>query len=87
MDQTVTIKAKLLNIDEKTAQTFRDLSWLWYPIKFKRPQLDLESNRDWSYLSSTKQISLNTLQGKKLILYARDLINTLILKKTDFFDI
>ncbi|KWU08870.1 hypothetical protein CEE75_12085 [Lactobacillus crispatus] len=67
MDQTVTIKTKLLNIDEETAQTFHDLSWLWYPIKFKRPQLDLERNRDWSYLSSTKQISLNTLQGRKKV--------------------
>ena len=49
------------------AQTFRDLSWLWYPIKFKRPQLDLQRNRDWSYLSATKQISLNTLQGRKKV--------------------
>lgn len=47
------------------AQTFRDLSWLWYPIRFKRPQLDLQRGRDWSYLSSANQISLNTLQGRK----------------------
>src|SRR5699024_4081798 len=49
------------------AQTFRDLSWLWYPIKFKRPQLDLQRNRDWSHLSSTKQISVKTLQGRKKV--------------------
>lgn len=49
------------------SQAFRDLNWLWYPIKFKRPQLDLQRGRDWSYLSSTKQISLNTLQGRKKV--------------------
>lgn len=45
----------------------RDLSWLWYPIKFKRPQLDLQRGRDWSYANSQKQLSLNTLQGRKKV--------------------
>lgn len=27
--------------------TPRTLDWLWYPIAFKRPQLDLQRNRDW----------------------------------------
>ena len=30
----------------------RDLTWLWYPINFKRPQADLQRNRDWSKLSN-----------------------------------
>lgn len=30
----------------------RDLNWLWYPINFKRPQADLQHNRDWSKLSN-----------------------------------
>lgn len=30
----------------------RDLTWLWYPIKFKRPQADLQRNRDWSKLTN-----------------------------------
>ena len=30
----------------------RDLTWLWYPIKFKRPQVDLQRNRDWSKLTN-----------------------------------
>lgn len=30
----------------------RDLNWLWYPINFKRPQADLQRNRDWSKLSN-----------------------------------
>lgn len=29
----------------------RDLTWLWYPINFKRPQANLQRNRDWSKLS------------------------------------
>lgn len=30
----------------------RDLNWLWYPINFKRPQADLQRNRDRSKLSN-----------------------------------
>ncbi|QNQ82936.1 IS200/IS605 family element transposase accessory protein TnpB (plasmid) [Lactobacillus sp. PV037] len=49
------------------AQIYRDLTWLWKPIKFKRPQLDLQRGRDWSYLSATKQLSLNTLNGRRKV--------------------
>lgn len=49
------------------AQIYRDLSWLWKPINFKRPQLDLQRGRDWSYLSTAKQLSLNTLNGRKKV--------------------
>lgn len=47
------------------AQIYRDLTWLWQPINFKRPQLDLQRGRDWSYLSATNQLSLNTLNGRR----------------------
>lgn len=47
------------------AQIYRDLTWLWQPINFKRPQLDLQRGRDWSYLSTTNQLSLNTLNGRR----------------------
>lgn len=30
----------------------RDLTWLWHPINFKRPQADLQRNRDWSKLAN-----------------------------------
>lgn len=49
------------------AQIYRDLTWLWQPINFKRPQLDLQRDRDWSYLSTTNQLSLNTLDGRKKV--------------------
>ena len=49
------------------SQIPRDLDWLWKPIEFKRPQLDLQRGRDWSYLSSAQQLSLNTLQGRKKV--------------------
>ena len=48
----------------------RDLSWLWQPISFKRPQLDLQRGRDWSYKATTNQLSLNTLQGRKAVDFA-----------------
>ena len=41
----------------------RDLTWLQKPITFNRPQVDLQRNRDWSYLSSG-QLSINTLNGR-----------------------
>ena len=47
------------------AQICRDLTWLWQPINFKRPQLDLQRGRDWSCLSATNQLSLNTLNGRR----------------------
>ncbi|AZA21286.1 MAG: transposase [Lactobacillus helveticus] len=49
------------------AQIYRDLTWLWQPINFKRPQLDLQRGRDWSYLSATNQLSLNTLNGRRKV--------------------
>lgn len=41
----------------------RDLTWLWKPIHFKRPQVDLQRNRDWSILKNG-QMSLNTINKR-----------------------
>ena len=41
----------------------RDLNWLWYPIKFKRPQADLQRNRDWSKLA-TGDLSITSLNKR-----------------------
>lgn len=41
----------------------RDLNWLWKPINFKRPQLDLQRNRDWS-IKSDHIMSINTVHGR-----------------------
>lgn len=41
----------------------RNLNWLCKPISFNRPQVDLQRNRDWSYLSNG-QLSINTLDGR-----------------------
>lgn len=52
--------------DQNTGEWYRevrDLNWLHKPIAFKRPQVDLQRNRDWSYLSSG-QLSINTLDGR-----------------------
>ena len=52
--------------DQNTGEWYRevrDLTWLYKPISFNRPQVDLQRNRDWSYLSSG-QLSINTLDGR-----------------------
>ena len=41
----------------------RDLTWLWKPVYFKRPQVDLQRNRDWSILKNG-QMSLNTINQR-----------------------
>ena len=52
--------------DQNTGEWYhevRDLTWLQKPISFNRPQVDLQRNRDWSYLSNG-QLSINTLDGR-----------------------
>lgn len=44
----------------------KDLDFLWKPIEFKRPQLDLVRNRDYSHKSDNK-MSLNTIYGRVTI--------------------
>ncbi|WP_057821978.1 RNA-guided endonuclease TnpB family protein [Schleiferilactobacillus perolens] len=41
----------------------KDLTWLWYPIQFRRPQLDLVRNRDWA-IRKNGSFSLNTLDRR-----------------------
>lgn len=52
--------------DQNTGEWHREvqnLNWLCKPISFNRPQVDLQRNRDWSYLSNG-QLSINTLDGR-----------------------
>lgn len=41
----------------------KDLTWLWHPISFRRPQLDLVRRRDWA-IRKDGSFSLNTLEGR-----------------------
>ena len=53
--------------DQNTGEWYRevrDLTWLRKPISFNRPQVDLQRTRDWSYLSTCGQLSINTLDGR-----------------------
>lgn len=53
--------------DQNTGEWYRevrDLTWLHKPISFNRPQVDLQRTRDWSYLSTCGQLSINTLDGR-----------------------
>jgi len=43
----------------------KTLEWLWKPIVFSRPQVDLVNKRDYSFLLKDKKLSLNTL-GKRI---------------------
>lgn len=47
----------------------RDLTWLWKPVYFKRPQVDLQRNRDWSILKDG-QMSLNTINKRVKVIPA-----------------
>ena len=42
----------------------KTLEWLWKPIFFKRPQVDLVRNRDYSFVDDGQALSINTL-GKR----------------------
>ena len=46
----------------------RDLNWLQKPLCFKRPQVDLVRNRDYSYRKDIKKLSINTLQNRVLVI-------------------
>ena len=39
----------------------KNLEWLWKPVFFRRPQVDLVRNRDYSFVDGGKTISINTL--------------------------
>ena len=43
----------------------KDLTFLWKPIAFKRPQLDLVRNRDYSFKDNL--LSMNTINGRILV--------------------
>lgn len=43
----------------------KDLTFLWKPIVFKRPQLDLVRNRDYSFKGNL--LSMNTINGRILV--------------------
>ena len=45
----------------------RDLTWLQKPINFKRPQCDLVSVRDWSFVKD--QLSINTVGTREKMNY------------------
>lgn len=44
----------------------KDLDFLWKPIEFKRPQLDLVRNRDYSHKDGNT-MSLNTIHGRIVV--------------------
>lgn len=56
--------------DQNTGEWYhvkRDLAWLQKPIEFRRPQYDLVSVRDWSFVQD--QLSLNTLGNREKLDY------------------
>ena len=55
----------------------KDLTFLWKPIEFKRPQLDLVRNRDYSFKND--MLSMNTING-------RIFVKVYGLKENHYFD-
>lgn len=57
--------------DKNTGEWYkekRDLTWLQKPIRFNRPQYDLVSVRDWSFVKS--QLSINTIATREKVNYS-----------------
>lgn len=50
--------------NDKWQSIKKDLTWLQKPILFRRSQLDLVANRDWSYSQDNNILSLNTIKGR-----------------------
>lgn len=48
----------------------RTLEWLWKPVFFNRPQIDLVRNRDYSFLTRDSKLSINTLGSRVKCSYA-----------------
>lgn len=44
----------------------KTLEYLWYPIEFKRPQIDLVRNRDYSH-KDDGTMTLNTIHGRVIV--------------------
>ena len=42
----------------------KTLEWLWKPVFFGRPQVDLVRDRDYSFVDGGKTLSINTLGGR-----------------------
>nr|WP_236747718.1 RNA-guided endonuclease TnpB family protein [Acetilactobacillus jinshanensis] len=48
---------------------YKNIGWLWNPIKFNRPQADLVANRDWSLTDNCNHLSVNTLKKRAVLDY------------------
>lgn len=57
------------NIQAKYLKVERDLRWLQNPLKFKRPQAELQRDRDWSFLNDGEALSINTLAKRQRVAY------------------
>ena len=42
----------------------KTLEWLWYPIKFSRPQADFVRNKDYRFVGKMNVLSINTLKKR-----------------------
>lgn len=50
--------------NDKKVYINKTLEWLYKPIRFRRPQADLVRNRDYSFVSGGKELSINTLDKR-----------------------
>lgn len=57
--------------EDGVTHTFqKDLDWLWRPVQFHRPQVDLVRSRDYCFLQKEHKLSLNTLGNRIKVDYA-----------------
>ena len=50
----------------------KTFEWLWKPIYFKRPQVDLVRNKDYSFVGSGNIVSINTLGARVKCAYEKE---------------
>jgi putative transposase len=73
MTQSVlkTVSARYQTIDRQYKEKGETLAYLWYPVKFKVPQIDLVRGRDFSFVNKNdkKVLSINTLNDRIKVEY------------------
>ena len=50
----------------------KDLFWLWKPVHFRRPQVDLVHGRDYSFVDGGTMLSINTLEKRIKLRFVAD---------------
>ena len=62
----------------------RTLQWLWKPVHFSKPQVDLVRSRDWNFIDGGTKISMNTLKDRIKVTFDKVYFEGKIINLTEF---